>query len=246
MSSTKPKAEVGAEEAQDGILSATEDAGKVVMPKKKKRKWPIILGVFAVVFVAAGAGFWVWHEQPSFCGAICHQPMDPYLVTFEGESGKPGTDKWGNEVKDAHSMMVVSHKEHEVECMGCHVPTLSEQLQEGQVWITGNYEVPLEERKLKDLVEARGIKPDEFCLNDACHHVSSVDGSEIKTRDDLKKATSKEERNPHQPQHGDVTCSDCHKAHRESVNYCSGCHNDSPIPDGWISVAEQKAKMKKK
>ena len=31
-------------------------------PKKKGKKLPIILGVVAVVIVAAGAGFFVWHQ----------------------------------------------------------------------------------------------------------------------------------------------------------------------------------------
>ena len=32
--------------------------------------------VVAVVLVCAGGGFYVWHNQPSFCNAICHEPMD--------------------------------------------------------------------------------------------------------------------------------------------------------------------------
>ena len=44
--------------------------------QKKKKKWPIVVGVVVAVLVVAGAGFWVWHEQPSFCNAICHTPMD--------------------------------------------------------------------------------------------------------------------------------------------------------------------------
>ena len=51
-------------------------------PKKKGKKLPIILGVVAVVIVAAGAGFFVWHEQPTFCNAICHTPMDAYVETY--------------------------------------------------------------------------------------------------------------------------------------------------------------------
>ncbi|MDU1389817.1 MAG: salivary glue protein Sgs-3, partial [Eggerthella sp.] len=47
-------------------------------PAPRTRKWPIVVGVVVVVLIAAGAGFWVWHEQPSFCAAICHTPMDEY------------------------------------------------------------------------------------------------------------------------------------------------------------------------
>ena len=49
------------------------------------------------------------------------------------------------------------------------------------------------------------------------------------------------ERNPHVAQHGENQCSDCHKAHRASVNMCSQCHNDAPIPEGWISAADNTA-----
>ena len=67
--------------------------------QKKKKKWPIVVGVVVAVLVVAGAGFWVWHEQPSFCNAICHTPMDAYLPTYEAEPGQAATDVWGNEVE---------------------------------------------------------------------------------------------------------------------------------------------------
>ena len=68
------------------------------------------MGVVAVVLIAAGAGFWVWHEQPSFCNAICHTPMDQYNATYDQEPNTAGVDKWGNEVKNTSSMLCVSHK----------------------------------------------------------------------------------------------------------------------------------------
>ena len=52
------------------------------------------------------SGFWVWHEQPSFCAAICHTPMDEYLETYEQEPGTTGVDKWGNEVRDVYKRQV--------------------------------------------------------------------------------------------------------------------------------------------
>ena len=117
---------------------------------------------------------------------------------------------------------------------------LSEQIGEGMSWITGSYEVlntqtgqqVVPEKSLEDLVAARGIEPDQFCLNESCHNM---------TRDDLIQATADLERNPHVAQHGENQCSDCHKAHRASVNMCSQCHNDAPIPEGWISAADNTA-----
>lgn len=35
------------------------------------------------IIVVAGAGFWVWHEQPSFCNAVCHSTMDHYVETYD-------------------------------------------------------------------------------------------------------------------------------------------------------------------
>ena len=113
--------------------------------------------------------------------------------------------------------------------MSCHVPTLSEQMSEGINWVTGNYVYPLEERDTDMLTEARGLDGDEFCLNESCHNL---------TRDDLVKATSGMEFNPHKAQHGAIECSECHKAHRASVMYCTQCHSEAEVPEGWLTVAE--------
>lgn len=199
-------------------------------PKKKGKKWPIVVGVVAVVLIAAGAGFWVWHEQPSFCNAICHTPMDPYLPTYEAEPGQAAVDKWGNEVADASSMMAAKHRADQgTTCMGCHIPSIGEQMSEGLNWVSGNYVNPLEERDLEQLVEARGVESDEFCLNESCHNL---------TREDLQKATADMEFNPHVAQHGEIECSECHKAHRASVMYCTQCHSEAEVPEGWLTVAE--------
>lgn len=224
MSEEETKMEADTEAVVD---STTNEAA----PKKKgKKKWPIIVGVVAVVVIAAGAGFWVWHEQPSFCNAICHTPMDPYLPTYEAEPGQASLDKWGNEVADASGMMAATHRVEGKSCMSCHVPSIGEQVAEGMAWVSGNYYSPLEERDLEQLVEARGVDDDEFCLNASCHNL---------TRDDLIAATAdKGEYNPHVAQHGEQTCSNCHKAHRASVNACTQCHSDAVVPDGWLSYSQ--------
>ena len=71
----------GAEARRDAVgtpevrAGASHEAGEPA-GRRRGRRWPIVVGVVAVVLVAAGAGFWVWHEQPGFCNAICHDPMD--------------------------------------------------------------------------------------------------------------------------------------------------------------------------
>ena len=56
---------------------------------KRAHRGAIVGGVVAVVVVVAAIGAFVWHEQPSFCNAICHTPMDGYLETYEGRPGNP-------------------------------------------------------------------------------------------------------------------------------------------------------------
>ncbi len=228
--------------AEETAISAAE--GETAAPKKKKgKKGKIILAVVLVAIVGLGAGFWVWHEQPSFCNAICHTPMDPVSATYEQELGVAGIDKWGNEVTNTASMLSVTHKEQGATCMSCHVPTLSEQISEGIAWISGNYSLVanatyggvLAEKDLKDLTAARGVAADEFCMNSDCHEGVSRGADLIALTADLSST-----RNPHTMPHGDLQCSDCHKAHRASVNTCSSCHSDAPIPEGWLTSAEEK------
>ena len=201
--------------------------------KAASRKKLITCGVvIVVVFVAAGVGFWKWHETPSFCGAICHSPMDPYLPTYYSEPGEQGTDKWGNTVSDSSSMLSATHREYaDMGCMGCHVPAIQEQVTEGLEWVVGNYYYPLNERDLSRLVYYRGVGETEFCMNSSCHNM---------TKDDLTEATSESTRNPHSWHHSEYDCSDCHKAHRASVMICSQCHDDYTLPDGWITYQESK------
>ena len=169
---------------------ASQPAAK--RPMEKRKRLGITLGCIAVVLVVAGAGFMVWHEQPSFCNAICHDPMDPYLPTFEATPGQPATDKWGNKVKDASSMLAAVHNQVGKTCMDCHVPQLDEQMAEGAEWVTGNYDSPLGERTATQLVEARGLEnSDEFCMNTSCHPYG---------REELEKKTAWMGKiNPHTP-----------------------------------------------
>lgn len=242
-----------ADSASVGVASAAGaadvDAQSAKAPKKKgPRKLPIVIGTAAVVVAVAGAGFWTWHEQPSFCGATCHTLMDAYLTTYETGN----VDKYGNDVDDQGktAMMSYLHKNvADATCLSCHTPVLTEQVTEGMNWATGNYYVMgqnktgdtiLQSRSLKDLTEATGTSSEEFCLRSGCH--VNADGS-VMTRDDLVQATAglSETRNPHLSQHGDIDCGQCHKAHSQSVNYCSDCHDDAPIPDGWLTADEAKA-----
>lgn len=206
-------------------------------PKKPKKKLVIVASVVAAIAVVAGAGFWVWHEQPSFCGAICHDPMDPYLATYEADPMAGAIDKYGYEVDGSTMLAAVHRVDGEATCLSCHEPTLSQQIGEGVAWVTGDFKSPLKERSLKDLTEAQGKSYEQFCLNDACHELLTVES--------LGKMTSYMTRNVHDQSsapHGEVfECGDCHKAHTQSVVICSQCHDDTAVPEGWLTYDEHKA-----
>ncbi len=227
--------EAGNEEAtkSDAAAESNGEAKTDRVLTSKRKRLGVTLACVVAVLVLAGVGAMVWREQPSFCNAICHDPMDPYLPTYEATPGESATDKWGNEVEDAGSMLAAVHGEVGKTRMDCHVPQLEEQVTEGLEWVTGNYDSPLLERTATQLVEARGLEnTDELCMNSSCHPY---------TRDDLEKKTAWMGKiNPHTPQHGEQECTTCHKAHRASVNYCTQCHTDAVVPDGWIDYTESK------
>lgn len=203
------------------------------------KRWQITLAVVAVIAVAAGSGFWVWHEQPSFCSAICHTSMDAYVETYSQPANSAGIDKWGNAVENTSAMLSVAHREQGENCLSCHVPTLSEQITEAALWVTGQYENPLEETSLTTLVRWRDAgNSDGFCLKSGCHVTD--DGTEVLTRADLIKQTSDRAFNPHAEQHGQRECSDCHKSHRASVYYCTKCHDEVDMPEGWLTYDESR------
>ena len=68
----------------------TAAAGVPGAALKKRRTRGIIAGVVAAaIVVVAGAAFLVWNEQPSFCNAICHTPMDPYVEGYNADDLPP-------------------------------------------------------------------------------------------------------------------------------------------------------------
>ncbi len=238
--------------ATDGAKEVTQNAD--VGSEKSKRKpiyqnkrFQIVAGVVVIIAIFGGA-FWTWHEQPSFCNAICHTPMDPYVEMFNQQPNTEGFDKWGNSVENTSSMLAVAHGASKNEggaganCLSCHVPTISQQMTEASEFMTGNmplfknakYGLVLGERNTTTLGKWLNQSGDAFCLNSGCHNL---------TRQDLVKATSQYgTKNPHMAMHNQQRdCSDCHKAHRASVNACSQCHDDAPIPEGWLTYEQAKA-----
>ena len=62
-----------------------DSPAETAAPKKSsaKKRVGIVCGVIAVIVAIAGFGMWTWHDDPSFCGTVCHTPMASYLETYD-------------------------------------------------------------------------------------------------------------------------------------------------------------------
>ena len=229
-------------ETNDIVL--TEEAAETpaetpAEPKpRKKRKGLVILGTIVVVVALAAVGMIAWHNQPSFCGAICHNPMDGYLATYSQAPHAEGFDKWGNDVADTSAMLAVSHAAEGITCLDCHTATMSQQIHEATAWISGNFvsydndmfPSAIDERSLTQLMVATGGTGEEFCLREGCHEYA---------REDLGALTADYAYNPHDNHYSlQLDCSECHKAQRASVLFCTNCHSGLKIPEGWLTMSE--------
>ena len=182
--------------------------GEAQEGKRRGKRWPIALGVMAAVIVVAGAGFWVWHESPSFCNAICHSPMDPYVESY---------------YSDDPTQLVTAHRANGDECLDCHEASLEQQVGEVQAWLSGDFSDPMKVRRLGTA---------EFCFR--CHDNDDPDdGMDWK---DIQASTERYQgtaRNPHDSHQGMLDCYSCHFMHDKSTMYCQKCHSDITLPDSW-------------
>ena len=173
------------------------------IPFKKKRKQKLLIALVVIIVIIGGLsiGFVAWHGDPGFCNAICHSPMDPYVERYYS----------GDEL-----LLVTTHADSGDKCLDCHTPTLSEQLAELGVWVSGDFSDP---------IIMTNIGTTGFCLR--CHDYDEAFASTVNY--------GGSGRNPHEPHGGEgLDCSSCHRVHRESIMYCNYCHADIPAPAGWI------------
>lgn len=179
-------------------------------PKRKRKRWPIVVSIVAVITVVAGIGGWVWHEQPSFCGAVCHDTMSPYVESWDNSTGK--------------NFLASNHADADVACLDCHEPEISEQVGEAVKQVTGDYKIPLKKMETDN----------SFCLREGCH-----DLAEVQQKGSITDANGKTA-NPHtqpvdktnaaDPHNGTgepLACADCHSMHRKSakLDNCYSCHH---------------------
>ena len=219
------------------------DGSKKQTKKKKGVGFKILIVVVVVIVVIAGGGgiaYGVFHSNPKFCNFICHTPMDPYVESFlENKSINP------MQADNTAPLSVTNHKnsDKKLVCLDCHQDGLDAQIREGLAWISGNYELPLDLRIIykqpkEDSTDRSGL---DFCLRPECHEG-------VASYDDLKKITADMERNPHNNHNGNQNCFVCHQTHEQSVMFCTQCHSDSDVPEGWLTYkqAEDQKKAAKK
>ncbi|MDR2036053.1 MAG: cytochrome c3 family protein [Coriobacteriales bacterium] len=228
------------------IPDSAVNAQKEKKPKKKGKKrvvlWVVVI-VLVVIFGGGGTVYATQHSNPLFCNAVCHSPMEPYVQSY-----LEGTSVVAEQANLKYPLTVTIHKDsdQEVVCLDCHPDGLDVQISEGISWITGDYSVPLEPLTLtvkdpKKATERSGVKT---CLVAGCHEgISSLD--------ELKEFTANRSRNPHSNHNGDLACTTCHKAHEQSVLFCTQCHEYETdgktkivVPDGWLTYTEKQLQLK--
>lgn len=191
-----------------------EDAGSAAAKGKGKRRWPIVVGVVAVVLVCAGIGFNAWHNQPSFCNVICHTPMDYYV------------DGYYAGAETGHASLAAAHEDAGVTCLQCHEATLEAQVNEGTAWISGAYSINADGSLQPQLITADKRQ----CTAAGCHEWQDVVAA-------TENWGGQAGVNPHASHQGEaIDCSNCHSVHGESNMYCNACHSYE-VPAGWASPA---------
>ena len=168
----------------------------------KKKHWPIVLSVLAVVVIAVLVAFLHWHEEPSFCSTFCHQPMDYYVDGYYSEDP---------------ALSSANHAEAGVTCLGCHwsQAKLLDLVHEVVMFATDSFTNPLPDQKQ--------FVNDEFC--GACH-----DGETAPTKESVTEGWTYDPHNiptdvsMHEGQ--DFTCGSCHSVHKQSTLTCASCHTD--------------------
>jgi hypothetical protein len=183
--------------------------------RKRRRKLLIALGAAVVVVAALGVGFAVWHEQPSFCNAVCHQPMDNYVEGYYSQQA---------------GLLAADHSQADVSCLDCHEATLSDQIREGTVWLQGDFSVDEAGFIVSESSAQMGTR--EFCFK--CH--DDGDASTGKDWEQIVEATTEwggdEGVNPHKSHQGEEDCMTCHSSHQTSIIACDSCHGWE-TPEGW-------------
>jgi formate-dependent nitrite reductase cytochrome c552 subunit len=121
---------------------------------------------------------------------------------------QPYEDAWASSDWEANT-----HAQKDIACLDCHEPTIKQQVEEVTKYLSKDFKTPLRERKM----------PQAKCLS--CKEHDSYPA--------LVGTTADWKRNPHNSHWGEMECVLCHNQHRPNVLYCTQCHNDLILPEGW-------------
>ncbi|MDR1421883.1 MAG: cytochrome c3 family protein [Coriobacteriales bacterium] len=176
--------------------------------RKNHRKLWVTLGIIAVALVGLSTGAWVWHEDPTFCNAFCHKPMDSYVEGY---------------VSDDPVLLVSAHKDAGLECLDCHESNMAQQVEELGKWVSGDFQDPLAMTKA-------GTR--EFCSQSGCHD----DLEAIKGQTVGYNGSARNPHDSHYEDL--LECYSCHRVHRESTLYCNQCHPDITPPQTWAAAGQ--------
>ena len=139
--------------------------------------------------------------QPWFC-ATCHNMQSEY-------------DTYTHEGYLAHK-----HAQEDVTCHDCHEPTLAQQMNEGWLFITGQYEEPMPQYGYDN----------KQCLREGCHEWNEV----------VEATAYLGDKSPHNGTHEvgnePPQCMDCHSVHhKQSTAKCNQCHEMKweDLDDSW-------------
>ena len=202
---------------------ASQDANPAAPAPKRARRGVIVAGVIVGLIalcalpVVQRLARWLLHfrhEQPSFCNAICHSPMDKYVETYsEGDPGK----------------LVTQHAAAGDTCLSCHEAEFATQVSEAMAWASDSY--PMDEATGM-LATGKEFASEEFCARSGCHSMDEVVAGTWGFEGNDEKY------NPHSS-HQDyaLECGDCHKVHEKSTLVCNECHALT-APEGWEAPNE--------
>jgi len=123
----------------------------------------------------------------------------------------PYVESW-----ESSALLAEAHADDGVTCLECHEPTVQQQVDELVKFVNNDYQNPLQERQFDE----------QWCFR--CH--------EHESREAVLQLTQDLDPNPHDAFHGELECSFCHKVHRESLDYCTQCHESLVSASGWTTA----------
>lgn len=171
-----------------------------------RRAGKIGLAVLAVAIASAGGGG-VWLkgriQTTGYC-ANCHV-IAPYYNSWKSSA-----------------FLASTHERAGAVCQDCHTRTLQAAVTELAKAVTGSYEAPLKEHRVRpeDCLRCHGKYQDLAALT---KDLKGPDGFSLG-------------RNPHDSHWGPLDCGICHKMHRASVDFCAKCHGFPVTGPGWVNL----------